>query len=445
MSHDAAEKAADHLRVPDLRLAHIVFRFKKAQGQEKSDLKKQLMEGIEKYDMASWYEHLCEQGVLTTDRALQKKLQTAVEAKVKEFDEKILTAEKEEGDVDVRDAMVDRAEYLAKTGDRVRAIAAFAQIRKKCHMTIGTKLDLVFDQLKLALFYSDNFKEEKTETETATEDKESESKKPVKDDRGKEKKKSDSKRKAKEEEEQKKSTMTNPHNVAQNLAEAKRLVEEGGDWDRRNRLRVYEAVHFVQIREFEKAAKLFLEAVPTFTTYELMSYETLVSYCILTCMVSISRKKIKSDIVEGSDIQEQLYGMESIKKYLTSFYHCDYKQFFVSLAEMEVFLQHDRYFAAHTQYYIREMRLAGYRQLLASYSSLAIDYMAESFGVSSEFIDSEISKFIATGRLSAKIDHVAGIVITNRPDLKNQQYRQVVKKGDSLLNRIQKLSRVINI
>merc|ERR1712226_816754 len=126
--------------------------------------------------MASWYEHLCEQGVLTTDRALQKKLQTAVEAKVKEFDEKILTAEKEEGDVDVRDAMVDRAEYLAKTGDRVRAIAAFAQIRKKCHMTIGTRLDLIFNQLKLALFYSDDFKEEKEEKNVPEEEEPAEDK-----------------------------------------------------------------------------------------------------------------------------------------------------------------------------------------------------------------------------------------------------------------------------
>merc|ERR1711879_635313 len=94
-----------------------------------------------------------------------KDFENRVEKKLKEFDEKIATAEKEEGDVDVRDAMVDRAEYLAKTGDRVGAIKGFAQIRKKCHMTTGTKLDLIFNQLKLALFYSDNFKEEKEESE----------------------------------------------------------------------------------------------------------------------------------------------------------------------------------------------------------------------------------------------------------------------------------------
>ena len=54
-------------------------------------------------------------------------------------------------------------------------------------------------------------------------------------------------------------------------------------------------------------------------------------------------------------------------------------------------------------------------------------------------------RFIAAGRLHAKIDKVNGIVETNRPDSKNQQYQNAIKQGDLLLNRIQKLSRVINI
>ena len=44
-----------------------------------------------------------------------------------------------------------------------------------------------------------------------------------------------------------------------------------------------------------------------------------------------------------------------------------------------------------------------------------------------------------------KIDKVRGIVITNRPDSKNAQYQSTIKQGDILLNRVQKLSRVINI
>lgn len=48
---------------------------------------------------------------------------------------------------------------------------------------------------------------------------------------------------------------------------------------------------------------------------------------------------------------------------------------------------HDRYLAPHTRYFIREMRIKAYTQLLESYRSLSLQHMARSFGVSVEFID----------------------------------------------------------
>ena len=47
----------------------------------------------------------------------------------------------------------------------------------------------------------------------------------------------------------------------------------------------------------------------------------------------------------------------------------------------------DRYLAAHTHYYIRQMRIKAYTQLLESYRSLSLSHMAATFGVSVEFID----------------------------------------------------------
>ena len=37
------------------------------------------------------------------------------------------------------------------------------------------------------------------------------------------------------------------------------------------------------------------------------------------------------------------------------------------------------------------------------------------------------------------------IVETSRPDRKNAQYQEVIRKGDLLLNQIQKLVRVIDV
>ena len=57
----------------------------------------------------------------------------------------------------------------------------------------------------------------------------------------------------------------------------------------------------------------------------------------------------------------------------------------------------------------------------------------------------ELSRFIAAGKLHCKIDKVAGVLETNRPDSKNALYQATIKQGDFLLNRIQKLSRVIDL
>ena len=71
--------------------------------------------------------------------------------------------------------------------------------------------------------------------------------------------------------------------------------------------------------------------------------------------------------------------------------------------------------------------------------------MATSFGITVSLLDGELSRFIASGRLNAKIDKVGDIIETSRPDRKNGQYHEVIKKGDVLLNQIQKLARVVQM
>jgi len=69
--------------------------------------------------------------------------------------------------------------------------------------------------------------------------------------------------------------------------------------------------------------------------------------------------------------------------------------------------------------------------------------MAQRFGIGVEFLDRELGDYVSSGRLSCKIDKVNGIVESTRPDSKNSLYQQTIKQGDNLLNRLQKLSRVI--
>ena len=116
-----------------------------------------------------------------------------------------------------------------------------------------------------------------------------------------------------------------------------------------------------------------------------------------------------------------------------------------SLALLEGDMTADIYLSPHCRFLVREMRIIAYTQLLHSYQSLTIPYMARAFGVTEAFVDGELSTFISAGRLNCKIDKVGGVVETNWPDSKNKQYEEVIKKGDVLLNRLQKLRRVVNL
>ncbi|KAK0211434.1 hypothetical protein IW262DRAFT_1280779, partial [Armillaria fumosa] len=104
-------------------------------------------------------------------------------------------------------------------------------------------------------------------------------------------------------------------------------------------------------------------------------------------------------------------------------YECHYDKFFVALATLEqTHLLPSRFLSPHTRFYVREMRILAYNQLLQSYKSLTLESMGQAFGVRPEFIDNELSHFISTGRLNATIDKVHGVVETTRMGF-NGSYR----------------------
>ena len=58
---------------------------------------------------------------------------------------------------------------------------------------------------------------------------------------------------------------------------AYRLVEKGGDWDRRNRLKVYRGLHLLSIRQFKRGGELLFDVLSSFIATELISYNDLVA------------------------------------------------------------------------------------------------------------------------------------------------------------------------
>ncbi len=281
--------------------------------------------------------------------------------------------------------------------------------------------------------------------------------------------------------------------VKKQVDRANILVEGGGDWDRRNRLKAYKGLHLLTARSYNLAAPLLLDSLSTFTSYELCSYSSLVVYAVLAGSLSLKRVDFKAKVVDAPEIKailgdgeaklpsadeemkdvaaatpdraaglvnlstlgtgsgtenepEEPMDFSSLASLVNSLYSGNYRNFFLALAAVEEnFLTQDRYLYEHRAYFVREMRLRGYQQLLQSYRVVGLTTMAEAFGVSVDFLDRDLAKFIAGGRVSCTIDRVHGIIETTRPGDKNKQYADVVKQGDALITKLQKYGQAVRL
>ena len=76
------------------------------------------------------------------------------------------------------------------------------------------------------------------------------------------------------------------------------MIEKGGDWDRRNRLKVYRGLHLLSIRQFKRGGELLLDALSTFTATELVSYNDFVALTVISNTLTLSRPDLKKKVRE---------------------------------------------------------------------------------------------------------------------------------------------------
>ena len=229
------------------------------------------------------------------------------------------------------------------------------------------------------------------------------------------------------------------------LQKIKDLLKEGGDWEKRNRLKVYEGLYLLFIRNFKDAGKNFLEALMTFTSYELFDFKTFVFYTAVINIISVDRKTLKEKIIDNSDVLSCINDIPHLEKFLNTFYDGEYAKFFKEFFYIIQVLKKDFYLSKHYNYYINEMTIKVYSQFLQSYKTVTMDNMATVFGVSTNFIDRELSNFISQGRINAKIDKVSGIIECNHNEQNIDLYQATIRDSDILISKIHKLSKLLEI
>ena len=363
---------------------------------------------------------------LPWDESLYEELRTENEKELAGIQKEEEIALEQAGETEVSVAQGKRAELFARIGDKERALEEFEKLFEKTSI-LGSKIDIVLAIIRLGFFFDDKLL------------------------------------------------------VKKNIDRAQQLIESGGDWDRRNRLKAYQGLHLLTIRAYGQAAPLLLDSLSTFTSTELCSYSSLVVYATLAGAVSLPRRDFKSKVVDAPEVRA-VFGADTESEHLSSLgnitstqgdsgnerldasatprppavnlttlasgsasaetqakaeprldfrplatmiqslYSGNYSSFFTSLAAVEQeFLSKDRYLYEHKSWFVREMRLRGYAQLLQSYKVVSLESMALSFGVSVDWLDKDLAPFIASQRLPGTIDRVRGIIETQRADEKNRQ------------------------
>jgi 26S proteasome regulatory subunit N7 len=369
-----------------MQIAALCF----AAGQGKAGAKDALLAAIKKNSMAPFYSSVCEQLGWTVDTALLASMNSANASELEKLDARIAECEEQEGETEVREAKLAKSEFKVRIGEKEGAYAAIEDTYGKT-VAMGLRLDLLLTKLRVGLFFDDL------------------------------------------------------KLVRDTVERAKGLLETGGDWERRNRLKVYEAMYLMRIRDLKKAADLLLDAIATFTATELVPYNQFIMYTVVTALAALPRKDLKPKVIDAPEILQVIGEIPHIAGLINGLYSCQYRTLFQSLVDIIEVLKADRYLAQHARHYWREVRVLAYSQFLESYMSVSLSSMAQTFGTSPNFLDQDLSQFISMGRLSCSIDKVNGIVSSTRPDTKNAQYQATIKQGDLLLNRVQKLSRVTNI
>eukprot|EP01069_Polyplicarium_translucidae_P007859 Polyplicarium_translucidae@DN3159_c0_g1_i1.p2 len=260
--------------------------------------------------MLPFYRGLCSKLGWIPEEGLVDAMEDVIAKRLVALDAAIDDAKANLGDVEVRDAILEKAHFYCGIGDKENATTEY----ERAHAVTtgaGGKLDIILTLIRLALFEADS------------------------------------------------------KMVATNIDRAKVELEKGGDWERRNKHKIYEGLHLLSKRLFAEAAVLFNDSLATFAASELVSFEDFVFYTVLTGMLTLDRPALKTKILASPEVLAVASTDKTLEDFMRSFYDGNYALFIRTLIPICKRVQMDRYMGQHYRYFVRNIRL---RALPSSWS-----------------------------------------------------------------------------
>lgn len=357
--------------------------------EEKNAAQAAIMSEILTHNMRPYYQMISEMLGWSYDPKKGAEMDEVNAAKLAHLDARIKDAQDNLGDVEVREGLLAKCEHFARIGD----LDACIRFNEECFnktLAAGPKLDLCFQRIRLGIAFSSN------------------------------------------------------DIAAKGITDAHRMLKDG-DWERRNRLKVYEGLYYVFIRDFEKGAPLLLDSLTTFASTEILTFQQFVFITVVSSLSVLSRADLKQKLVDSPEVLSA--GLKSANDLMAAIYQCNYKQCFAALDVVCQELRRLVFLSLHVNFFFREVRVLFLNQFLDSYSSVTLSSMSAAFRVPVPVLDQMLCTLISNGRVACKIDRVSGSVTTYRGgnNATNFDYHKIIKNGDLLINRIQKLSRLVEM
>ena len=357
---------------------------------EKTSIADNLLSKIIEKKQSMTYQLFCEKTSRDVDSSVEASLSADNADELARLEAAIATAEESFGDIEVKGALLAKADFFMRIGDKGLSLSTLEAAYKKT-VGVGMKIDNLLTRARVGFYHGDLA-------------------------------------------------------IAKDCVdEASKELEKGGDWERKNRLLVYRGLLHMTKREFKEAANLFVATLATFTSTELLSFNEFVLYTVITACVSLDRSTLKNKLLNSPEILSISHEIPGLTDFLSALHESRYSDFFASILTLSSEISKDRYLSSHLRFLLRSFRLIAFKQFLTSYKSVTIANMAAAFAISQHYLDLEISSFVANGKLNCKIDQVAGVVESRVGDERNEAYLKVIKNGDALLNRMQKLGKVIDL
>ncbi|EZG73835.1 putative 26S proteasome non-ATPase regulatory subunit 6, partial [Gregarina niphandrodes] len=232
---------------------------------ERARAKSDMLKLIDQDNMVVFYERVCSEFDWSVDTNLVSKMKAENTKNLKELQDAITEAEKQYGDVEIKDGKLAIAHHYCRIGDWQTAQERYEDLLDAKALDSTSKVNIYLTLMRIALFEKDVTK------------------------------------------------------CQEWLDKAEKQFEVAGDWETRNRVRVYEAMHLAQnLRKFEKAAELLISSLATFTASELLSFEHFVTLTVLLSAASLERPILKQNVQRSPEVLQVLAGKSRLATFFNS-------------------------------------------------------------------------------------------------------------------------------